>query len=81
MKGYTAKAELDGRKIIVRIEEAPEGFYVFFLSDPDLNCFRDELQPSLEIAKEAVNDIFKITMNAWVNESWDQSYSRPNKSS
>ncbi|WP_300528511.1 hypothetical protein [Maricaulis sp.] len=68
--GYTASVHKDGEKITLRIEEWPEGFYVFFLRGDATVSYRDELQDTLDIAMLVGEEDFGITKDQWVLEEW-----------
>ena len=70
MYGFTASTRYEGESITLRIEEWPEGFYVFFLRASDRTSFRDELQDTLEIAKSVGAEEYGIKEDAWTYEYW-----------
>jgi len=68
--GYTASTIQDGEQITLRIEEWPEGYYVFFLRGAEKTSYRDELQDTLEIALSVGEEDFGIKKGQWVQEDW-----------
>tara|TARA_R110000744_G_scaffold1843_2_gene6591 strand:+ start:49865 stop:50095 length:231 start_codon:yes stop_codon:yes gene_type:complete len=68
--GYTASVYKNGTKTTLRIEEWPEGFYVFFLRGNEIVSYRDELQDTLDIAMLVGEEDFGIEKSQWVLEEW-----------
>lgn len=78
MNGWTACGRYNNKDAIYRIEESPEGFYLFVFTDNMSILARDELQDTLLIAKDsAVADLGAC--NRWNEEVWEKSYSRPKR--
>lgn len=70
--GYTAIVKNRADRIVLRIVEWPEGFYVFYFKNDSQVSFRDELQESLEIAKLAGEENYGIKADEWVVEDWER---------
>jgi|GEM_PF-3612392 len=66
MDGWTAETN----ELRLRIEQWPEGFYLFVFRKSDTVSFRDELQDTLAIAMAAAREDFGVAPEAWRSERW-----------
>ena len=69
--GWTAKGVYLDEKAVYRVEEQPEGFYMFIFKENSDGSERDELQDTLEIAKRSAED-WGADPASWIEEEWNE---------
>lgn len=69
MKGWTA----DANGLRFRVEQWPEGFYLFVFRGDETAPFRDELQDSLDLVKAGAAEDYQVPLDSWREEEWPRS--------
>ena len=69
MNGWTANSS----RYQLRIEQWPEGFYLFVFREGEAIPFRDDLQNGLANTMSVAAEDYGVLPSAWIEEVWSGS--------